>query len=127
MAYISSVRDAIARGLIPGPRLFVATKVLASTGSYEPRTENAANGVCLPQGGEAVDGPEEARKAVRRRIAEGIHGSIGCYIYNSYNPCPTNPFFYFPIQVPMSLSSLLTIDVESNVSRRHSSIRTYTV
>ncbi|KAL2822241.1 hypothetical protein BDW59DRAFT_180911 [Aspergillus cavernicola] len=67
----ANMRDAISRGLIPGPRLFVATKVLASTGSYEPRTENCANGVCLPQGGEAVDGPEEARKAVRRRIAEG--------------------------------------------------------
>ncbi|KAL4945817.1 hypothetical protein BDV06DRAFT_229717 [Aspergillus oleicola] len=67
----ANMRDAISRGLIPGPRLFVATKVLASTGSYEPRTENCANGVCLPKGGEAVDGPEEARKAVRRRIAEG--------------------------------------------------------
>ncbi|KAL4809420.1 hypothetical protein BDV18DRAFT_157175 [Aspergillus unguis] len=67
----ANMRDAISRGLIPGPRLFVATKVLASTGSYEPRTENCANGVCLPRGGEAVDGPEEARKAVRRRIAEG--------------------------------------------------------
>ncbi|KAL4875349.1 amidohydrolase [Aspergillus karnatakaensis] len=67
----ANMRDAISRGLIPGPRLFVATKVLASTGSYEPRTENCANGVCLPKGGEAVDGPDEARKAVRRRIAEG--------------------------------------------------------
>lgn len=67
----ANMRDAIARGFIPGPRLFVATKVLASTGSYEPRTENCSNGVCLPKGGEAVDGPDEARKAVRRRIAEG--------------------------------------------------------
>jgi imidazolonepropionase-like amidohydrolase len=67
----ANMRDAIARGLMPGPRLFVATKVLASTGSYELRTENSCNGVCLPMGGEAVDGPEEARKAVRRRIAEG--------------------------------------------------------
>lgn len=67
----ANMRDAISRGLIPGPRLFVATKVLASTGSYEPRTENCSNGVCLPKGGEAVDGPDEAKKAVRRRIAEG--------------------------------------------------------
>jgi imidazolonepropionase-like amidohydrolase len=33
------LRDAINRGVTPGPRLFVATKVLASTGSYESRTQ----------------------------------------------------------------------------------------
>ena len=63
------IRNAINRGLIPGPRLFVATKVLASTGSYEPRTESEHT--CLPTGGEAVDGVESARVAVRRRIAAG--------------------------------------------------------
>lgn len=68
----ANVRDAIARGLMPGPRLFVATKVIASTGSYEPRTENGGEGhVCLPAGADAVDGVEEIRRAVRRRIAAG--------------------------------------------------------
>jgi imidazolonepropionase-like amidohydrolase len=65
------LRDAINRGVTPGPRLFVATKVLASTGSYESRTENAQNGHCLPHGAEPVDGPESARMAVRKRIAAG--------------------------------------------------------
>ncbi|GME31794.1 Amidohydrolase 1 [Neofusicoccum parvum] len=73
----ANVRDAIARGLMPGPRLFVATRILASTGSYEPRTENGggscggSGGCVLPAGGEAVDGVESARRAVRRRIAAG--------------------------------------------------------
>lgn len=67
----AQVRDCINRGIMPGPRLFVATRALASTGSYEPRTENHANGVCLPRGGEAVDGVDEIRTAVRRRIAAG--------------------------------------------------------
>ena len=67
----AQIRDCINRGLIPGPRLFVATRALASTGSYEMRTENHANGVCLPRGGEAVDGVDEMRTAVRRRIAAG--------------------------------------------------------
>ncbi|KAJ5812674.1 amidohydrolase domain-containing protein [Penicillium riverlandense] len=67
----AQMRDCINRGLIPGPRLFVATRALASTGSYEPRTENHANGVCLPRGGETVDGADEARTAVRRRLAAG--------------------------------------------------------
>lgn len=67
----AQVRDCINRGLMPGPRLFVATRALASTGSYESRSENHANGVCLPHGGEAVDGVDDARVAVRRRIAAG--------------------------------------------------------
>ncbi|EXJ79496.1 hypothetical protein A1O1_08760 [Capronia coronata CBS 617.96] len=67
----AQIRDCINRGLIPGPRLFVATRALASTGSYELRTENHANGVCYPRGGEAIDGVDEARTAVRRRIAAG--------------------------------------------------------
>ncbi|KAH8646259.1 amidohydrolase [Xylariales sp. PMI_506] len=67
----AQMRDCINRGITPGPRLFVATRALASSGSYEPRTENHSNGVCLPRGGETVDGPDEARVAVRRRIAAG--------------------------------------------------------
>ncbi|KAF5489949.1 hypothetical protein CGCS363_v012601 [Colletotrichum siamense] len=67
----ANLRDAIARGLAPGPRLFVATKVIASTGSFEPRTENSAGGHCLPAGADAVDGVDQCRQAVRRRIAAG--------------------------------------------------------
>lgn len=66
-----NVRDAINRGLIPGPRLFVATRVLASTAAYEPRTENHIGGTCLPAGCDAADGVDELRKAVRRRIGAG--------------------------------------------------------
>jgi imidazolonepropionase-like amidohydrolase len=67
----AQLRDCINRGYTPGPRMFVATRALASTGSYEPRTENNSGGVCLPLGGEAVDGPEQVRTAVRRRLAAG--------------------------------------------------------
>ena len=67
----ANVRDAIARGLIPGPRLFVATQPIASTGAIESRTENSMGGHCLPSGADAADGVEECRKAVRRRIAAG--------------------------------------------------------
>lgn len=67
----AQLRDCINRGLTPGPRMFVATRALASTGAYEPRSENNSGGVCLPSGGEAVDGPDEVRTAVRRRLAAG--------------------------------------------------------
>lgn len=66
-----NVRDAINRGLTPGPRLFVATRVIASTSAYESRTENHIGGTCLPRGSDPADGAEEIRKAVRRRIGHG--------------------------------------------------------
>ncbi|KAG0647375.1 hypothetical protein D0Z07_7026 [Hyphodiscus hymeniophilus] len=67
----TNVRDAIARGLIPGPRLFVATRAIASTGAIESTTENRMGGHCLPSDADAADGVEECRKAVRRRITAG--------------------------------------------------------
>ncbi|KAK5991022.1 hypothetical protein PT974_09298 [Cladobotryum mycophilum] len=70
-AFDVSLRDAINRGLAPGPRLFVATHALTSTGSYEVRTENAANGVTGPQISDPCDGPVGVRRAVRRRVADG--------------------------------------------------------
>lgn len=70
-AFDANMRDTINRGLIPGPRLFVATHALASTGSYDMRTENAANGVAGPQISDACDGPVGVRRAVRRRVADG--------------------------------------------------------
>ena len=65
------LRDCVNRGLVPGPRLFVATDALAGTGGYEARTENAAGGVRLPKISEACDGIADVRRAVRSRVAAG--------------------------------------------------------
>lgn len=67
----ANVRDAINRGLMPGPRLYVATKPIASTASYEPKTENHIGGTCIPASADTADGPDELRKAVRRRLGFG--------------------------------------------------------
>ncbi|KAM3428974.1 hypothetical protein MY4824_008516 [Beauveria thailandica] len=67
----ASLRDAVNRGLTPGPRLFVATSCLATTGSYEIRTENYANGLRLPSICDTCDGVDGVRRAVRRRVAQG--------------------------------------------------------
>lgn len=67
----ANLRDCINRGLIPGPRLFVATHALASTSSYEIRSENRQNGLALPRASDAADGPWAIRRAVRRRVGDG--------------------------------------------------------
>lgn len=67
----ANLRDCINRGLIPGPRLFVATHALASSSGYDVRSENRQNGVQLPRSSDAADGPWDVRRAVRRRVGDG--------------------------------------------------------
>lgn len=63
------VKTAIDRGLIAGPRLEVATRALSTTGGYP--LEGYSPEVTVPSGVQIVDGPEEARKAVREQIKYG--------------------------------------------------------
>ena len=63
------VRDAINRGLIPGPRIYAATQAIASTGSYEIRSENSM--LQVPAAADVADGVGGVRKAVRRRVGAG--------------------------------------------------------
>ncbi|KAI5356839.1 putative metal-dependent hydrolase, composite domain superfamily [Septoria linicola] len=65
------VRNAINRGLIPGPRIFCATEALASSGGYEIRMESRINGVETPRLSDPCDGVVGVRAAVRRRLGAG--------------------------------------------------------
>jgi imidazolonepropionase-like amidohydrolase len=65
-----ALRDAIAAGLVEGPRLQVATRGIAAVGQYVPfgiRPDLAG----FPTGAQMVSGPEEARRAVREQIGHG--------------------------------------------------------
>lgn len=68
-----NVRDAVNRDLTPGPRLFVATEALASSGGYAVRDENhlPAVGAVMPRIADVADGPWAVRAAVRRRLGAG--------------------------------------------------------
>ncbi len=61
------LRDAIAQGIVPGPRLLVATRALVATNSYAPRTA-IADAPLL--GAEEADGPALVA-ATRRQIGGG--------------------------------------------------------
>ncbi|PSR90719.1 hypothetical protein BD289DRAFT_460017 [Coniella lustricola] len=70
--YDANLRDCINRGLIPGPRLFVATHALASPAGYEIRSESRnQHGLVLPAASDDDDGPWGVRRAVRRRAGAG--------------------------------------------------------
>ncbi|KAI1352728.1 hypothetical protein F5Y01DRAFT_278523 [Xylaria sp. FL0043] len=66
-------RDTINRGIIPGPRMFVATECIASSGGYEIRHENSLPGVGndVIRISDPADGVYGVRAAVRRRIGAG--------------------------------------------------------
>jgi imidazolonepropionase-like amidohydrolase len=61
------LRDAIEQGIIPGPRMLVATRALVAPGAYGPRGEPGVN---IPKGAEEADG-ENLVTAARRQIGAG--------------------------------------------------------
>ncbi|KAK4949253.1 hypothetical protein LTR10_011869 [Elasticomyces elasticus] len=65
------IRNAVNRGIIPGPRIYCVSEALASSGGYETRHENAIGGSQAPRISDPCDGPVGARAAVRRRLGAG--------------------------------------------------------
>ncbi len=63
------IKQAINEGIIPGPRIFAATRGISTTGGYP--LEGYAPGVEVPKGVQIVDGPVEARKAAREQLNYG--------------------------------------------------------
>jgi imidazolonepropionase-like amidohydrolase len=63
------IKEAIEGGYIPGPRLFVVTRAISTTGGY--MLEGYAPELDMPKGAQIVDGPIEARKAAREQLDHG--------------------------------------------------------
>jgi len=66
-----SIKRAIDEGLIPGPRMFVATRAIVATGSYGPGPRGFRPDLDLPQGAQPVSGADAAIAAVREQAARG--------------------------------------------------------
>jgi len=63
------IKEAIEAGYIPGPRLFVSTRAISTTGGYP--LEGYAPEIEVPKGVQIIDGPAEARKAAREQLDHG--------------------------------------------------------
>lgn len=63
------LKQAIDEGIVPGPRLIVATKAIVARGAYGPK--GFEPGLAIPQGAQEVAGVEEMVRAVRDQIAGG--------------------------------------------------------
>ncbi len=63
------LKQAIEQGIVPGPRLIVATRAIVARGAYGPK--GFEPGVAVPQGAEEASGIDEIVRAVRDQIAGG--------------------------------------------------------
>ena len=63
------IKEAIEAGYIPGPRLYVATRSISTTGGYP--LEGYAPEISVPKGAQLIDGPVAARKAAREQLDNG--------------------------------------------------------
>jgi imidazolonepropionase-like amidohydrolase len=63
------IKQAINDGIIPGPRMWVSTVSISSTGGYP--LEGYAPEITVPKGSQLIDGPIEARKAAREQLDKG--------------------------------------------------------
>ncbi len=87
----AGLKKAIEKGVIPGPRMIIATRAIVARGAYGPKSENPD--VELPQGAEEVAGLEELSKAIRSQIG---HGADLIKVYADYRYGPngeTQPTF----------------------------------
>ncbi|MBO0357922.1 amidohydrolase family protein [Hymenobacter sp. BT186] len=79
------LKQAIEQGVIPGPRLLVATRALVATGSYGPKL---SADVEVPQGAQEADGVDGIIRAVREQIGKGADV---IKVYADYRWGPNEP------------------------------------
>ncbi|HEV7680710.1 MAG TPA: amidohydrolase family protein [Pyrinomonadaceae bacterium] len=63
------LKQAVQQGIIPGPRMLVATRAIVATGSYGPK--GYASEWNVPQGAEEADGVDGLSRVVREQIGKG--------------------------------------------------------
>jgi imidazolonepropionase-like amidohydrolase len=101
------LRDAIAQGIIPGPRMQVVTRAIVVTGEYAPKGFASEYADDIPQGAEEANGPEGFTRVVRDQIK---HGADWIKIYADYRwgpngeamPGPTQEEFNTAVEVARS-------------------------
>ncbi|WP_109125521.1 amidohydrolase family protein [Dyella sp. C11] len=76
-----SIKRAIDEGMIPGPRMFVATRAIVATASYGPGPRGFRPDMDLPSGAQEISGVDEAIRATREQAG---HGADWIKLYADY-------------------------------------------
>jgi len=83
------LKEAIVKGIIPGPRMQVATKAIVATGSYGPK--ELSYDIEVPLGAAEADGTEALIREIRTQIGKGadvikVYADYGWGLKNSAQP-----------------------------------------
>jgi len=98
------VKKAINSGVIPGPRMQVATRALDVTGAYP--LQGYAPAVIVPHGVQVVDGADNARQAAREQISHGADW-IKVYSDRSYRVREDGVLDDIPTFTPEELKAIV--------------------
>jgi imidazolonepropionase-like amidohydrolase len=84
------LKQAVAQGIIPGPRMLVVTRAIVATGSYAPK--GFAPEFRISQGAEEADGVDSLIRVVRDQIGKGADW-IKVYADTAMGGGPVRPSF----------------------------------
>ncbi|SEO46837.1 amidohydrolase family protein [Mucilaginibacter sp. OK283] len=113
----AGLKTAIEKGIIPGPRMLVATRAIVATGSYGPKSEVAEASII--KGGEEADGIDGIARVVRSQIG---HGADVVKIYVDYRwglnstAAPTFTEEELKVAVQVAKSSGRTVAVHASTT-----------
>ena len=85
------IKKAINNGVTAGPRMFVSTLAINTTGHYPIKASEYAWELKMPKGVQEITGADEARRAVREQIEHGADW-IKIYADRSYFRLPDSSF-----------------------------------
>lgn len=108
------LKKAINNGVIDGPRLFVSTRSINSTGHYLLSNKTYAWELHMPKGVQEITGADEARRAVREQISYGADW-IKIYADRSYYRLSDGSFRSIPNFTPEEINA---IGDETRISRK---------
>lgn len=108
------LKKAINNGIIDGPRMFVATRSINTTGHYLLRNSGYAWELHMPKGVQEITGADEARRAVREQLSYGADW-IKIYADRSYYQSEDGSFRSIP---NFTAEEINAIGDETRVSRK---------
>ena len=85
------LKKAINNNVIPGPRMFVSTRAINTTGHYPIGNSEYSWELHMPKGIQEITGADEARKAVREQISYGADW-IKIYADRGYYRLPDSSY-----------------------------------
>jgi imidazolonepropionase-like amidohydrolase len=115
------LKTAINKGIIPGPRMMVATRAIVATGSYGPK--NAVDQNTIIEGGEEADGVEGITHVVRSQIGHGadvvkIYADYGWGVNGASEPTFTEEELKTAVEVAKSSGRIVAVHSSTSEGMR---------